>query len=137
MVTNLGKMMWERLTLFSNRNKKILPQRILVYRDGVSEGQFNIVVQEELPAIRLACTKFDTPQKKYRPAITIVICVSVGSIFWHFFSDTFICRASVIILASTLLTRLLPTTTAILARVQLSIAESPLCTTLISSCKVS
>lgn len=36
MVTNLAKMMWERLTLFKARNK-MLPKRILVYRDGVSE----------------------------------------------------------------------------------------------------
>jgi eukaryotic translation initiation factor 2C len=36
MVTNLAKMTWERLTLFKQKNK-ILPQRILVYRDGVSE----------------------------------------------------------------------------------------------------
>ncbi|KDR77135.1 hypothetical protein GALMADRAFT_66053 [Galerina marginata CBS 339.88] len=74
MVTNLAKMMWERLTLFKARNKNALPQRILVYRDGVSEGQFNTVVDEELPAIRLACQKFDTAQKPYRPALTIVIC---------------------------------------------------------------
>jgi len=31
-------------------------------------------VNEELPAIRFACQKFDTPQKAYRPALTIVIC---------------------------------------------------------------
>ena len=36
MVTNLAKMMWERLTLFHAKNK-VLPQRVLVYRDGVSE----------------------------------------------------------------------------------------------------
>jgi eukaryotic translation initiation factor 2C len=79
MVTNLAKMMVERLTLYKSKNKN-LPQRILVYRDGVSEGQFNTVVQEELPEIRLACRKFDTPQAPYRPKITIVICVSVPSI---------------------------------------------------------
>ncbi|KAH9474635.1 Protein argonaute PNH1 [Psilocybe cubensis] len=73
MVTNLAKMVFERLTLFRTRNK-ILPKRILVYRDGVSEGQFNTVVEEELPAIRFACTKFDTTQGPYRPLITVVIC---------------------------------------------------------------
>lgn len=36
-----------------------------------------IVVDEELPAIRLACKKFDSAQAPYRPKITIVICVSV------------------------------------------------------------
>jgi eukaryotic translation initiation factor 2C len=36
MVTNLAKMTWERLTLFVQKNK-LLPKRVLVYRDGVSE----------------------------------------------------------------------------------------------------
>ncbi|KAF9467172.1 argonaute-like protein [Collybia nuda] len=73
MVTNLAKMMHERLTLFKTRNKT-LPQRVLVYRDGVSEGQFAIVVDEELPAIKAAFKKFDTPQSPYKPKLTIVIC---------------------------------------------------------------
>jgi hypothetical protein len=37
MVTNLDKMMISRLELFKIRNKNALPQRVLVYRDGVSE----------------------------------------------------------------------------------------------------
>jgi len=37
MVTNLEKMMVERLTLYRTRNGNQLPGRILVYRDGVSE----------------------------------------------------------------------------------------------------
>ncbi|TFK31811.1 argonaute-like protein [Crucibulum laeve] len=73
MVTNLSKMMHERLTLFKTRNN-VLPQRVLVYRDGVSEGQFQIVVDEELPAIKAAFKKFDTAQGPYRPKLSIVIC---------------------------------------------------------------
>lgn len=73
MVTNLAKMMWERLTLFKAKNN-VLPQRVLVYRDGVSEGQFLIVIEEELPAIKAAFKKFDTPKTPYRPQLTIVIC---------------------------------------------------------------
>jgi eukaryotic translation initiation factor 2C len=37
MITNLAGMMHERLETFRSRNKGILPQRVLVYRDGVSE----------------------------------------------------------------------------------------------------
>ena len=37
MVTNLDKMMISRLELFKIRSKNTLPQRVLVYRDGVSE----------------------------------------------------------------------------------------------------
>lgn len=37
MVTNLANMMEERLRAFQAFNNKLLPQRVLVYRDGVSE----------------------------------------------------------------------------------------------------
>ncbi|KAJ6590972.1 argonaute-like protein [Mycena vulgaris] len=69
MVTNLARMMHDRLQLFQKINKT-LPQRVLVFRDGVSEGQFPIVVAEEMPAIRAAFQKFPN----YRPKLTIVIC---------------------------------------------------------------
>lgn len=90
MITNLKEMMIERLTLFKSKNRK-LPERILVYRDGVSEvrkfdklvtpqthimqGQFNIVRLEELPEILKAIHHFDNgPKESYRPKLTIVIC---------------------------------------------------------------
>lgn len=73
MITKLKDMMISRLELFRNRNKK-LPTRVLVYRDGVSEGQFNIVREEEYPEILKAFRKFDAPKQPYRPTLTIVIC---------------------------------------------------------------
>ena len=33
------------------RNTKKRPEKIIVYRDGVSEGQFDAVVREELPQV--------------------------------------------------------------------------------------
>lgn len=57
------------------RKNKALPERILVYRDGVSEGQFNAVINEELPLMKEAFRKFDKPGKFYNPLLTIVICV--------------------------------------------------------------
>lgn len=36
MITNLTEMMKERLDLYKEKNK-MLPKRVLVYRDGVSE----------------------------------------------------------------------------------------------------
>lgn len=73
MITELASMMEERLKAFQARSKT-LPQRILVYRDGVSEGQFAIVVAEEMPEIKKAFKKFHTPQKPYLPKLTIVVC---------------------------------------------------------------
>jgi len=66
--------MQERIQLFVQKNKAP-PKRILVYRDGVSEGQFKIIRDEELPAIRQSFRKFDTAQGPYNPSVTIVVCV--------------------------------------------------------------
>ncbi|KAI6096159.1 ribonuclease H-like domain-containing protein [Pisolithus croceorrhizus] len=74
MITKLKDMMISRLEVFKNRNKGKLPDRVLVYRDGVSEGQFNIVLEEEYPEILQAFRKYDKPRQPYRPKLTIVIC---------------------------------------------------------------
>ncbi|KAI9203830.1 Piwi domain-containing protein [Polychytrium aggregatum] len=46
------------------------PDRILFYRDGVSEGQFGEVLRNEVEAIQRACSVLDP---NYRPTITYVI----------------------------------------------------------------
>ncbi|EOA29189.1 hypothetical protein CARUB_v10025461mg [Capsella rubella] len=47
-----------------------IPSRIIFYRDGVSEGQFNQVLFHEMNAIRKACNSL---QKDYLPRVTFVI----------------------------------------------------------------
>lgn len=71
MITDLTSMMIERLRFYAEKNKA-LPDRIFVYRDGVSEGQFDTVLEEELPKILEAFKR--VPQKSYRPSLTIIIC---------------------------------------------------------------
>ncbi|KAJ7226883.1 argonaute-like protein [Mycena pura] len=76
MVTELRDMLVERLLLYEKKNKS-LPQRIIVFRDGVSEGQFDIVVKEEQTQILEAFRRLSTKErggKPYRPSLTIVIC---------------------------------------------------------------
>ncbi|KAL5224723.1 hypothetical protein ABZP36_011362 [Zizania latifolia] len=46
------------------------PQRIIFYRDGVSEGQFYQVLFYELDAIRNACASLEAD---YQPHVTIVV----------------------------------------------------------------
>ncbi|KAH7110616.1 ribonuclease H-like domain-containing protein [Dendryphion nanum] len=74
MVADLDVLFKSRLVLWRERNKT-LPENILVYRDGVSEGQYNIVLEEELPALREACkTVYPAPDTKAgKPRITIII----------------------------------------------------------------
>ncbi|MCL7031071.1 hypothetical protein MKW94_024565, partial [Papaver nudicaule] len=46
------------------------PERIIFYRDGVSEGQFYQVLYHELRSIRMACSAL---QEDYQPPVTFVI----------------------------------------------------------------
>ncbi|CAG8434696.1 7785_t:CDS:10 [Diversispora eburnea] len=46
------------------------PERILFYRDGVSEGQFAQVMNGEIKAVRLACASLN---ESYQPYITFVV----------------------------------------------------------------
>jgi eukaryotic translation initiation factor 2C len=70
MVADLEEMFKSRLLLWRTHNKT-LPKNILVYRDGVSEGQYQKVLDEELPLLRAACIRLYPP--KEQPAISLII----------------------------------------------------------------
>ncbi|KAH8692202.1 ribonuclease H-like domain-containing protein [Talaromyces proteolyticus] len=70
-VDALDSLLASRLTLWRNNNGK-LPNNIIVYRDGVSEGQYEMVVTEELPQLRKACDKMYTTALKPRISVVIV-----------------------------------------------------------------
>ncbi|GFZ47745.1 hypothetical protein JCM24511_05492 [Saitozyma sp. JCM 24511] len=53
------------------KNTGSAPEKILVFRDGVSEGQYAQVVNEELAAIHRAAHRVDP---KYKPKVTFTIC---------------------------------------------------------------
>lgn len=61
-----------RLRLWQKHNGAKLPENILIYRDGVSEGQFNMVLTSELPHIRTACSQM---YGKQQPRITLIVSV--------------------------------------------------------------
>ncbi|KAJ5086789.1 hypothetical protein NUU61_008096 [Penicillium alfredii] len=71
-VENLREMIVGRLKVWQEHNKGSLPQNILIYRDGVSEGQFPMVKNEELPAVREAV------KDMYRQNIPNISIVVVG-----------------------------------------------------------
>lgn len=74
MLDELRDMLIERLVLYEKKNKG-LPDRIFVYRDGVSEGQFDTVLKEELPQVLEAFKALSTKTRgSYRPSLSIIIC---------------------------------------------------------------
>ncbi|OHE98025.1 piwi domain-containing protein [Colletotrichum orchidophilum] len=62
-----------RLELWRSRNTGNLPDYIVIYRDGVSEGQFTQVLDVELPMIRQACAAMYSGNR--RPKISIIVSV--------------------------------------------------------------
>lgn len=53
----------------STLHNQVRPDKILFYRDGVSEGQFRQVLDHELAAIRAACMELEAG---YEPGITFL-----------------------------------------------------------------
>lgn len=75
-VQHLTEMLKRHLDLWQTKGKhQSMPENILVYRDGVSEGQYDRVINEELPQLRQACKEKYTSadQKKGLPNFTIII----------------------------------------------------------------
>jgi len=68
-IQELSAMVRELLILFY-KTTRFKPNRIIMYRDGVSEGQFSTVLQHELTAIREACIKLEPD---YKPGITFIV----------------------------------------------------------------
>ncbi|CAI2168374.1 8249_t:CDS:2 [Funneliformis geosporum] len=68
-IADLANMVKDMLKAFyKNCGRK--PERILFYRDGVSEGQFAQVLEGEISAVKAACRDLD---QTYSPTITFVV----------------------------------------------------------------
>ncbi|KAH7312378.1 QDE2-like protein [Stachybotrys elegans] len=62
-----------RIALWKKNNNGKTPKRIVIFRDGVSEGQYAQVLNLELPMIREACRT--TCRASEQPAISIMVSV--------------------------------------------------------------
>ena len=69
-IMNLETMMKSLLIKFKEKTEGREPERIVFYRDGVSEGQFQMVVNKEIAAIQRACKKLND---KFQPGITYFV----------------------------------------------------------------
>ncbi|XP_076246851.1 protein argonaute-1 isoform X2 [Calliopsis andreniformis] len=69
-IQELSSMVRELLVRFYKSTGGYKPHRIILYRDGVSEGQFLPVLQHELTAIREACIKLEAD---YKPGVTFIV----------------------------------------------------------------
>jgi len=70
MISTMEEVTRKLLIQFRNKNMGRKPEKIIFYRDGVSEGQFLIVLNKELAAIRRACLNLE---ENYNPPITYIV----------------------------------------------------------------
>ena len=70
MISGLEEMFTKILKEFNRVSKGQKPQRILYYRDGVSEGQFTDILIKELYAMQSACKKLNP---NFTPKITFIV----------------------------------------------------------------
>ena len=66
-IQNIGGMCLELVENYARANK-VKPEKIVVFRDGVSEGQFDMVLNEELLDIKRAIQT-----ENYCPTITLIV----------------------------------------------------------------
>ncbi|KAI1794380.1 Piwi-domain-containing protein [Ganoderma leucocontextum] len=73
MVEGLTQMTMERLQLYKSKNDGKLPERIIVFRDSVSETQYMQVIRHELPRLQAAFKQI-SPETPYKPKLSIIVC---------------------------------------------------------------
>lgn len=70
MIGEVREMFKELLYEYTKHNDNELPSKIIIYRDGVSEGQFQQVVTKEINGIKDACNLLCTG---YDPKLTFIV----------------------------------------------------------------
>ncbi|WKX92804.1 hypothetical protein Q1695_010667 [Nippostrongylus brasiliensis] len=62
------------LDLFT-RNRRVYPESIVITRDGVSDGQYRMAINDELFAIKEACEEFGNKhgRENWKPPVTLII----------------------------------------------------------------
>ncbi|CAG7850102.1 Protein argonaute 2 Short=OsAGO2 [Serendipita indica DSM 11827] len=73
MIADFKDMMVERLSVYGQKKEGVLPERVLLLRDGVSEGQFDLVISKEFPLIQAAFDELYVGDS-IRPKLLICIC---------------------------------------------------------------
>ncbi|XP_067141267.1 protein argonaute-2-like [Centruroides vittatus] len=71
-IENMKEMMKDLLISFYRNTRGQRPEKIIFYRDGLSEGEFSKAVNKELMLMRDACAEMN-PSEVYEPPITFVV----------------------------------------------------------------
>ncbi len=70
-ILDMAKIFADHLTVWKKCHQNKLPQNIIMFRDGISEGQYSKAQSVEVAAIMKAC---HTAQPGYNPKLTYIVC---------------------------------------------------------------
>ena len=70
MIKDLDQMAVELLSKYKSENNGQLPDHVLIFRDGVSDGQFDQLLHQELGSFHSACEQM---KRGYAPKVTLVV----------------------------------------------------------------
>ena len=73
MVSEIGLMLGSRLDLWCKKHSDVAPENILIYRDGVSEGQYEAVLEMELKRMEDYCANYYRKRNQYPPQFTLIV----------------------------------------------------------------
>ena len=75
MVSGLDDLVKGRIHTWARNNRGMFPENIIVYRDGVSEGQYELVIDNELQLMKKACRSIYSATDSQRgfPRMTVII----------------------------------------------------------------
>jgi hypothetical protein len=73
MVEKLSMMMRARLELWKAKNNNVLPDRVVLFRDGVSEGQLETVLDKEKSQLDVLFGEMYRSKGKPIPKLTIIV----------------------------------------------------------------
>ncbi|KAI9821210.1 MAG: hypothetical protein M1827_003944 [Pycnora praestabilis] len=71
LISDFTEMARELIKRYKTKNKEAVPEAILYYRDGLSEGEFVQILANEAEPLRYLLEEFDGP----KPKVTVVVCV--------------------------------------------------------------
>ncbi|GME68138.1 unnamed protein product [Ambrosiozyma monospora] len=75
-IGEMAKMVFERCVAYHKKMQKF-PNEVLFYRDGVSYGQFDIILKEEVPKVKEALKQIGLKYKlpNYKPKLTFLVII--------------------------------------------------------------
>lgn len=74
-VSHLDDLVYKRVKDYFTRNNKAQPDKLIIYRDGLSEGQFNMCKDVEYAAIQRGLDKFAQEIRQPKPKVLLICAV--------------------------------------------------------------